>query len=183
MPTLPHRTWLERVSLGLAITLIGLGLLTVAGWWLQLDDLLVPFGIVSATKINTAFGLAILGGALLAIDLNRPRFALVAALTALIGGATMAQDLWGRSFGIDQALVVDRYIISTPIPGRMAFIVSACLLFGGLVVAWRSTRRGAGSRIFAEAVVGSLVASAGFSTLLGYAAGLDTVYRWGSGAA
>ncbi|MES2693965.1 MAG: PAS domain-containing protein, partial [Verrucomicrobiota bacterium] len=180
LPTLPHRTWLERVSLGFAVALIGLGVLTLAGWWLQIDELLVPFGTPSPMRINTAMAFAILGTALLLVDLDRDRFAAVGGLATLIGGATFAQDFFGRNFGIDQLLVHDRWLDGTEHPGRMAMMLSASLILCGLVLVWRSTRWGARSRVFAEAVIGSIVASAGFSTLLGYAADLSTVYMWGS---
>src|SRR4051812_42499379 len=43
LPTMPQRTWLERASLGLAGTLLSVGLLTIASWWLHLDEVLQPF--------------------------------------------------------------------------------------------------------------------------------------------
>ncbi len=183
LPTLPHRTWLERLSLGLAGALIGIGLITATAWWLQLDALLVPFGAPSAMKINAAVAFAIIGTALLAIDLGRARWAPVGVIASIIGAATLAQELFRKNFRIDQLLVEDRWVANTEYPGRTAAMISACLMLAGLVLVWRVTSRSARKRMFAEAMVGSVVASAGFSTLLGYAAGLRAVYTWGSDTA
>jgi PAS domain S-box-containing protein len=183
LPTLPRRSWLEQLSLGLAGGLVALGALTAAGWWLQLDELLVPFGLATALQMNSALAFVVLGGALLAVDFGRPRLAPLAILATLLGGLTLAQDLGAANFQIDQLLVRDRLAGSSPHPGRMTAMVAGCLVLAGLVLSWRITARAARKRWFAEAMVGSLIASAGFSTLLGYSAELRAVYTWGSDSA
>ena len=45
LPTLPQRSALERVSLGLAFALIALGGLTLAGWWPSQDGRLVAYAL------------------------------------------------------------------------------------------------------------------------------------------
>ncbi|HUK62562.1 MAG TPA: CHASE domain-containing protein, partial [Dongiaceae bacterium] len=56
-------------------------------------------------------------------------------------------------------------------------------MLGGLSLAWRVTGRAARARLFADAVMGSVIASAGFSTLLGYWVDLPAVFSWGTATA
>ncbi len=65
----------------------------------------------------------------------------------------------------------------------MGLLTSSLLLLGGVVVLWRTTHHAARLRIFAEASAGSILASAGLSTLLAYGADLPDIYRWGTSVA
>jgi hypothetical protein len=65
-------------------------------------------------------------------------------------------------------------------PGRIAAVVALAITLAALTLAWRAFDWGARARLFVEAVAGSVFASAGFSTLLGYAAGRETVFSWGT---
>jgi PAS domain S-box-containing protein len=180
LPTLPQRTWLERVSLGLACALLGIGGFALAGWWLNLDPLLLPFAVQAPLKINTALAIMALGGVLLALELGYRKLIPLAGLPVVIGGLTLAQDLSDRDFLIDQLLVRDRLMINTEHPGRMAAMVAACLALGGTVLLWRLSRHGLRIRLIGEAVAGSVIASIGVSTMLGYAADLPTIFTWGT---
>ena len=78
LSTLPHRTWLERASLSLAGVLVFLGSVTLLGWWLHLDELLVPLPSsppMAPMKANSALGFLVLGGVLLAVEFGRRRLA------------------------------------------------------------------------------------------------------------
>jgi PAS domain S-box-containing protein len=183
LPTLPHRTWLERVSLGLAITLLVIGSVTMLAWWFQLDFLLQLFADTAALKLNGAIGFTIVGSALLAHELGRRKLTPLAIGATLIGLASLSQDVLGRAWGIDELFGKDHLLIETDHPGRIASMVATCLVLGSIVIVWRATERAAHARLFAEAVVGSVLSAAGFSTILGYAAGLKTVYRWGTDTA
>lgn len=180
LPTLPRRTWLERISLSLAGLLVGLGLLTAAGWWLAIDELLIPFRAPSPMKQNSAIAFAILGGALLALDLGRTKLVALAALAGVIGLLTLFQDVFGSNLHLDQLLVRDRWVVDTEHPGRMAQVVSFSLIAASVVLVWRMFVRGARPRQFTAAILGSIIGSAGLSTLLGYAADLRSVIMWGS---
>ncbi len=180
---LPRRTWLERSSLGLGIALGMIGGLSLGGWVLRVDELLQPVALIPPLRANAALAFLILGGALVTIELGWRRFALMALGPALLGALTAAEHLFRRDLHIDEWLVHDHLFIITDAPGRMALMIAIGLVFGGGTLAWRATQRGAQARLFAEAVVGSILASAGFSTLLGYTVGLPAVYNWGTNTA
>ena len=185
LPTLPQRSWLDLTSRILAVVLIVVGGLTLAGWWLRIDELLQPFlsSRHAPMRANAALAITFLGAALLAAEFNVRRLALIAFVPAVIGAITMAEHITRQTFfDFDEILVHDRHsVIATEAPGRMSIMIATALLLGGLTVAWRSTQRMAQARLFLEAVVGSILASAGFSTLLGYLTALPAVYRWGTG--
>jgi PAS domain S-box-containing protein len=180
LPTLPRRTWLERLSLALAGGLLVVGLVTMIGWWGRLDDLLQPFPETAPLRANSAIAFIFLGAALLAVEFAQARFAALALVPALIGLLTLFEHLSGHSLRIDELVVTDHLFFKTDQPGRMSAMVAACLVFSGLALTWRAVSRAAGARIFAEAVIGSVLAAGGLSTLLGYAADLEAAYKWGT---
>jgi PAS domain S-box-containing protein len=183
LSTLPRRSWLERVSFTLALVLTFTAVASLAGWWLHVDDLLRPWSSPDwpAIKVNDALGFFLLGLALLALEVGGRRFALVALGSTAIGLLTLAESVLRQNFLIDELLARDHLSqAETEFPGRMATMVAICLALAGCALAWRAFDRGARARLFAEAVAGSILGSAGFSTLLGYASTLPAVYRWGT---
>jgi len=62
---------------------------------------------------------------------------------------------------------------------RMASVTAVCLVLVGSVLTWRALRVAESARLFADAMVGSVVAAVACSTLLGYLADLPAVYEWG----
>ncbi|MBI5381642.1 MAG: response regulator [Opitutae bacterium] len=183
LPTLPRRTWLEQLLLGLAVALIVIGGLTLIGWWFRLDGLLQPLTGMAPLKANAGLGILLLGVALLLAELSHKRFSGLALLPALIGAVTLLEHIIGVNLQIDELLARDHLLIDTAHPGRMATVVAGSLLVGGVALAWRSLAGGARARLFAEAVAGSLICSISSSTLLGYLVDLPVVYQWGSGTA
>ena len=183
LPTLPHRTWLERISLAVACTLTVISALTIIGWFFPIPELLQPFPNQAPLRFNAALGFFFIGVVLIALEFGRQKTAPLALIAAVIGLLTLAEDITQRNFHIDELIVRDHLLINTEHAGRMAAMVASCLVIGGLVLAWRVTQKAAQSRLFAEAVAGSVISSAGFSTLLGYGAGLPAVFTWGSDTA
>ncbi len=186
LPTLPHRTWLEYSSRVLAAALIVIGAVSLAGWWAHWDQVLQPFSEHHASlRANPALAFLLLGVALLAIEFNFRRAALLALVPAIVGGLTALEQILRRDLKFDELLATDHLFVQThtAAPGRMSAMLSVSLLLGGLAVAWRATNRLAPARLFAEAVAGSILASSGFSTLLGYLAALPAVYFWGTDTA
>ncbi len=59
-------------------------------------------------------------------------------------------------------------------------MAAGCIALAGITLVWRISPKQARGRLFAEAVSGSILASVGFSTLLGYAFDLPAVYNWGT---
>ncbi len=183
LPTLPRRTWLERMALGLGTMLVGLSALTLVGWWLQVPELLQPFQGLPPLKINAAIAFMVLGCVLIALECGWGRAAPAAAIAAVLGALALAEDISVRDFGIDELLGRDHLLLNTEHPGRIAPIVAGCLLLAGLTLAWRVTGRGARLRVLTEAVLGSVIVSAGVSTLLGYGIGLPVIYTAGTNTA
>ena len=183
LPTLPRRSWLERGSLTLALALTVTGVGTLAGWWLHLDELLQPVADRAVLKVNGALGFAVLGFVLMAIEFGRRRLAALALVPAAIGVLTLVEILFRRNFQLDELLARDHLLILTEQPGRMSAMVATCLVLAGIALTWRTFDRGAHARLFAEAVIGSVLAAAGVSTLLGYGVDMRAVYSWGTATA
>ncbi len=180
LPTLPRRSWSERSSLGLATAITVLGATGLIGWLLRIDELLQPFPGLPEMKANVAAAMVLLGLVLFALEFGHRQWCQLALIPAAIGVVTLAEYLLHQGFFIDELIVTDHVLSQTESPGRMSAMVAFCLVLAGLALAWRGTQRAARARLFAEAVAGSLITSVGFSTLLGYAAALPPVYRWGT---
>lgn len=170
---------MERVSLILAVTLVAVGVASLLGWWLDVRQILQPFRGHEQLKINSAIAFRILGVLLIAIEFGARRLPWFALVTILIASATLLQNMVGTDFGLEQLLGSDHLQTGTDYPGKMSAIVATCLIFASLVIGWRVTDLASRQRLFAEAAVGLVLALVGFSTLLGYDAGLPAVYTWG----
>ncbi len=151
----------------------------VAGWWFGVDMLIQPFGQTAAMKANTALSLFVLGLVLLGLELGLAKVTWLGVVPALLAGSSLAQSVFQLDLGIDELLARDHLAIETTNPGRMSEVAACCIILLAGVLIWRGLQHGGRPRLFAEAVVGSLTVSAGFSTLVGYAASLPAVYRWG----
>jgi len=183
LPTLPRRTWLERSSFGLAAALMVIGALGLLGWLLHIDVLVQPLPSGAAFKANNALCVLALGFALFGLELGWPRATWIAVLPALIAAVSLLENILHASFYIDEFIARDHLMLDTSQPGRMSSLVSCCVLLVSGAIIWRGLPRGARARLLADAIIGSVTASAGFSTLLGYAASLPAVYRWGTNTA
>src|SRR5689334_20154444 len=116
LPTLPRRSGLERLSLGLALGLTGVSALFLAVG-------LIDFGINFAQhpgwllpRLNVALAGLLIGLVLTAFELGLGRAAWLALLPAVIGGAGLAENILGRSLGLDEFLSLGR----PPEPGLEA---------------------------------------------------------------
>src|SRR5687767_14727122 len=108
-PTPPSRSQLERFSLVLGAAVIGIGILTLTGWWLPVDELLLPLAGFAPLEINAALAFVAIGASLIAIEAGRPRLALVAVIAVVLGLLTLVEHVWPRDLGIDQLLGADRF--------------------------------------------------------------------------
>jgi PAS domain S-box-containing protein len=181
--TLPRRSWTERASLALAAILVVIGACGLSGWFLHIDFLVEPFAHQAPMKVNEALCFLGIGLALAGREFGIRKAALAALLPLLIGAATAAEGLFGADFRIDELLARDWMLIDTVQPGRGAIMASACIAIASATLFWRISPRQARGRLFAEAVSGSILASVGFSTLLGYIFELPAVYNWGTSTA
>jgi PAS domain S-box-containing protein len=181
--TLPRRTWTERASLALAYVLIAIGVVAVAGWFMHVDILVQPIEHKAPIMFNEAVAFLAIGLALLGREYGRRNAAWAGLLAAVVGFLTVFEILWGIDLKIDELLVHDSLLIDTVQPGRGSVVAACCIAVAGITLFWRVSEKRARERLFAEAVSGSVLASVGFSTLLGYAFELDAVYNWGTNTA
>jgi PAS domain S-box-containing protein len=158
-----------------------LGGLVVAGWLTVAVTLIQVLPGMPPMQYNTALGFMICGAALLAatLDLRRPT-ALLGGLAAVIGLATLVENLFQSNLGIDDLLVETYIFTGVSDPGRMAPNSALALSLGGLallVLAWRPL---ACAWHRWPALLGSIVVALGTAALVGYAADVPHAYGWGN---
>ncbi len=183
LATIPRRSWLEQCALALAVIVTAIGVFSLAGWWMQIDRLEQWLPAHAAIKINEALCFALLGIVLVALDFGQRKGSLIALLPALISGLTLAEILLHPDLRIDEMLGKDHLLSDTDLPGRMSTVSAACLFAASLTLCFRASSTSGRTRLYAEAVIGSLLTSVGFSSLLGYAVKLAAVYKWGTATA
>ncbi len=184
LPTLPQRTWLERVSLALESALVLIGIVTFAGWLWRIDGVLrIPMLGHATLKLNSAVSFLLIGAVLLAIEHGYRRIAVAALVPAAIGAITLLEAAADIDLHIDEWLARDYFPATTGHAGQMTELVALAVAIAGAAIAWHGSKKNIRIRLLVTAVIGSLIASAGFSTLVGYGAGLPAVYTWGSAEA
>jgi PAS domain S-box-containing protein len=180
LPHPPKTTWLQRISFALAVTLCLLGLLALALKLFYPDASPQIAPEIATVKVNAALAVFLLGAVLSLIESGSAKMAWLALLPALIGALTLVEQAFHFNLGIDELLVRDYAFADSATAGRMHYLAAACLLLAGLVLAWKAFAPQARARILAEACAGSVLAVIGSSTVIGYAAGLSTICRWGA---
>jgi hypothetical protein len=102
---------------------------------------------------------------------------------AVLGCYTLLEHFVPQLPRIDEWFARDRIPDQAEFPGRMSVALALALTLCALATAWRGSERGERRRLLIEAITGSLIMSAGLSTLLGYVAGVPTLYHWGTATA
>ena len=124
-PTIPPTpTRMERFSTGLAAGLLALSGLTLAGWWLDLDEFLQPFGVYTPLKINAALSFAALGLTLWVTATGHRRFAIAGVVPLALGLAAIVEQLLGYDLRVNQLFGADRFAIASETPGRMTMPIA-----------------------------------------------------------
>jgi PAS domain-containing protein len=183
----PHRTSGEsyRALLKLfartgAQLSIVVGAAVVIGWFIDSVTLKSVFPGFTAMKMNTACGLIAAGASLWIQHSSQPSLWLhrlargLAVFVAVLGGLTLAEDLFGLQLGIDQLIVPDD-LLEIPNPGRMALTTQfSFLLLGTALLSLKA--RSAPSAAWAHwLVVPPLLIST--LVIVGYAYGVETLYQ------
>jgi PAS domain S-box-containing protein len=173
---------LKGLSALAAVTVAALGLLVLAGWWLDIGALKGILPNWATMKPNTALGFLLCGLALWALgEPGRPpalrRLGLaLAALAALLGLLTLSQDLVGWDLGIDWPLLPERGREPELIyPGRMSPATAFCFLFAGLALLaldLGTGRRGAPAQLL---ILPALAVA--FVAVAGYFYEVEALYR------
>jgi PAS domain S-box-containing protein len=179
---MPRRTWSERALLVLGAGLAVMGGLALAGWIFQFAVLVQPLGAQAPITVNGALSLFALGLALVGRELGWGRSVwlavapLVSNILVLLHGAT------DRTFNLDQLLGAG-FLAGGPTDAVPMSMVSASgLLLASLALLLSVLRLPLRLYSFLQAVAASLIGSAGFIAIIGYAAGLPPAYTWGGTA-
>lgn len=156
-----------------AIFCIGLGVLVLLGWFLDIPSLKSVIPGAVEMKANTAFAFVLLGAALFLSAAGRHRTSVatgmrvaqvLGALVAALGVVTIAEYLFGWNPGIDEALVRDIGTAYNRSKGRMSPYSALAFAIAGMsfailpLVRWRPL-------VKAGAV---MTTSVGFIALMGY---------------
>jgi PAS domain S-box-containing protein len=181
--TLPRRSWPERASFGLAVILVAIGVASILGWLLHLDRLVEPGEHMAPIMFNEGLCFLAIGVALLGREFGLVNAAWAGLVPAVFGLLTAIECFTGLSLRIDELFARDIFLVDTVQPGRGSVMAACCICVAGVTVLWRLFERRPRERLFAEAVSGSVLASVGFSTLLGYPFQLPAVYNWGTNTA
>jgi two-component system, sensor histidine kinase and response regulator len=155
-----------------AVALVTLGVLVLAGWWLDVPALRQLHPRLTTMKANSAFACALGGMALLlALRPGGRRRARVqdglALLVAAVGALTLAEYLLAIDLHIDQLLVREAPgSFGTSSPGRMAPLSALGFLLLGAALLLLPPARARAARLLPWLVLPAMLL--GFFTLVGY---------------
>lgn len=166
------------ISQGIAITIIGIGLLVLAGWQFNIDLLKSLLKEWPTMKGNTAI-LFILSGSLLWLKLREVQMAWLtwsaAGLIFLISSLTLGEYLFNADYGIDQ-LLFKEFSPDLLHPGRMSLFtaISFILLVLAILSINRSPGKPAKEYFILPVCIITLLA------LIGYLYGVSSLYKFGT---
>jgi hypothetical protein len=171
--------WFARVG---AIVVICLATAVICGWVLDITVLKSVLPALAAMKVNTACAFLAAGVALWLLQTSEAgsrSFHLarvIAAGVALVGGLTLAEDIFSLELGIDQLLIRDiGQATDAGSPGRMAPATSFnFLLVGFALLALRARRSGLAASAQWLVAVPLFVATL---AILGHAYGVSALYE------
>jgi PAS domain S-box-containing protein len=155
-----------------------MGAAGLAGWWLKIP-FLVTLGASAPFQAPEALSLLVAGIVLLAFERGWRSAGWFALLPAGISCLVLLEAVLNRDLHLGDLFLLERLSNTGVQPGRSAPMTGICIGLGSLALIWRSARQSNPVRIPAEAVIGSVLASFGCSTLLGYLANLPAVTSWG----
>ncbi len=182
LPTLPRRSGLERLSLGLALGLTGASVLFLAIGYLDFGINFAQHPGWQLPKLNVALAGLVIGLVLTAFELRLAQAAWFGLLPLVLGGVALLETLLGRSFGLDEILTPGR-LAQLPAdgttPGQTAVVVSAGIFLAGLTLVLRSSRVGRRWYRALAAGTGSAAIAIGSTSFLGQLLQNETVYLWG----
>lgn len=161
---------LERVSRTMAWLVLALACVVLTGWVLNIRTLTSVVPGYNTMKVNTAFCLLGLGGALLVRRRSVAAGFLVGV--GLLASTTLVEIWSGRTFGIDELMVQDLGTTGGAAPGRMATAAAVAVLSLALALGLVFANRARA----AEAVL-LLPLIVAITGLLGYLYDVEQLYR------
>jgi two-component system, sensor histidine kinase len=166
-----------------ALAVMTLGIAVLIGWAQDIGVLKSVLPGWVAMKANTALGLLLAGGSLVAAGQVRKTpgwralHLFLAAMATLLGLLTLGEYLFAADFGIDQLLAMaPAEPISVAPPGRMALATAGSFAVTGLALFLLDNHRG---RIVSQAtaLTGMLI---GVLAIIGYVHGVAALYGVGA---
>ena len=127
---------------------------------------------------GAAWGLAALGGVLLALEFGWRRATWLAALPVVFGLLALVPYVGGRELHVDELLLKLHLAADTLMPGRASRLSALSLLAAGLCLLWREAPILARRRPLITALLASLMLAIGLAPLLGWLLGLPEVVAW-----
>ena len=173
LATLPRSSPLQRLLLALVFVPIALagGVFISAAMGVDWAGQLWP-GTVAMGRVESAAFLVV-GLALAARCAGVAGAGWLGSAALLAGGWTLLEahgpEWISREFDLESQFHAV----------RMASVTAVCLVLSGAVLTWRAIQLAESWRMFADAMVGSVIAAVACSTILGYLADLPAVYQWG----
>jgi diguanylate cyclase (GGDEF)-like protein len=164
-----------------AILCIAVGLVALAGWAFDLPLLASVLPGYVTMKANSAACFMLSGVALLLVNARRPARAPYGALAlagfvALTGAATLAQDLFGWSAGIDQILFREAAgAIQTSDPGRMSPASAAAFVLAGVSIPLLAAAPEGAAR--AAQAFAAVIGAIALVALMGHLLDVEALYR------
>jgi signal transduction histidine kinase len=176
--------FLRRLTSTLALLTGGLtcliGLTVLIGWHTHNLLLLHIHPSFVAMAYNTALGFFLCGAGLIAITLNRPRFAIAGGCYGvLFGTLTIGEYLVEHDFGIDELFMKSYTNAGVTNNARMAFNSALSFLLLGIFQMLAAKRTRAPGFSWKAALIGSLVTGMGIIALSGYFIDISHYYAWG----
>ncbi|HSP61761.1 MAG TPA: hypothetical protein VLQ90_02145, partial [Pyrinomonadaceae bacterium] len=174
-------TGLSKVLLIISGSLVtALGLLVVVGWHTHNEALIQVRPNFVTVVYNTGLGLILCGAGILAIAVNRLRWATAGGvLAAAFGLLTLVEYQFGVDLGIDQILMRPYINVANAFPGRMAISTAAFFFVAGAAISLLGLTKRFRYRPLIVGIVGSACAIQGLVALVGYFTGVASVYVWG----
>jgi methyl-accepting chemotaxis protein len=173
------RSWSKLASL----LVIGIGVIVLMGWALDIQGLKSLHPSLVSMKANSAFAFLLIGLSLCLSQQGQTsrrnmRIAHGSAMAvSLIGLLSLTEDLLGKNFGIDQLLFTEmRSAVATGMPGRMSPITAFNFILAGIAV--RSLDVGMCYKLTQPLALVMLVVA--LLALLGYAYDVRTLYGFAS---
>ena len=174
-PRLPK---LLVVTFGSLVT--ALGLLVVVGWHTHNQALIQVRPNFVMMVYNSALGFILCGTGMIAITLNRPRWATPGGLLAsAIGLLTLVEYQCGVDLGIDQLLMKPYINVANAYSGRMAVSTAAFFFAAGAAIGLLGASRRFRHRPPIVGVLGAACTIQGMVAFAGYFTGVASVYVWG----
>lgn len=167
--------------IGITFVVFLLGLMVSIAWPFQLTNILQISPEFVPMQLNTSLSFLFLSSALLAILFRCFKSSLILVVfPLLISVLTGCEYLFGLNLGIDTMFIKPAIMTLTSHPGRMAHNTALCLFFSslGILCLGSSNLRQRPCLISNE--MGTLVASFGLISLLGYFTGSKAILHWGS---